>query len=50
MLSNLSKELKNLEYVLIERDFNVNSKNDIVNDLRSVREIFLRLIVVQSIL
>lgn len=40
VLSNLREELKNLEYVLIERDFNVNSKEDILNDLMSVREIF----------
>ncbi|KSU06081.1 hypothetical protein KF282_1280 [Lactococcus lactis subsp. lactis] len=36
----LKSKMSNLEYLLVERDFNVNSPDDILGDLEKLKEIF----------
>jgi uncharacterized protein (UPF0276 family) len=39
-LRMLKSKMSNLEYLLVERDFNVNSPDDILGDLEKLKEIF----------
>lgn len=45
MLDFLARHLihfKNLKYILVERDFNINKKEDILNDIKNIKNILHR--------
>jgi uncharacterized protein (UPF0276 family) len=40
LLMRVKDKMTNLEYVLIERDFNINNEEDILNDINSLQNVF----------